>query len=95
MKQPQYKDEWGTSRHEGYSDIPQVDVAEVQRRARKPHRGTSLVEGFGGLLIVGAFCWATWLLASGHDIREVLQIRAPGGLCIFGVLVSILGRFFR
>ena len=95
MRQPQYKDEWGTNKHEGYTEPSHVDVAEIQRRTRKPKRGTSLVEGFGGLLIVAAFCWATWLLATGHDVREVLQLHAPGGLCIFGVLVSILGRFFR
>jgi len=97
MRPPKYRDEWGTSQREGYTDIPAVDVEEVQARSRRRSQRTGFLEGFGGFLMVAAFCWATFLLATGTDVPTLMHkgIHSPIGLCVFGVLVSIVGRFFR
>src|SRR5271168_1026752 len=96
-KPSHYEDEWGTSQREGYTDIPDVDVEEVRARSRKPPARTAFLEGFGGFLMVGAFCWGTYLLAKGMELPDLLHmgIHSPIGLCGFGVVVSIVGRFFR
>jgi len=85
------QDEWGTTTREAYEDRP-----VYQPRRKAPQRqGSGLIKSIGGLMIVGAILWATYLLTNGADPVALWKPQGPGPLCGLGLVVSLLGKYLR
>ena len=85
------QDEWGTTTREAYEDRP-----TYQPRRKTPQRqGSGLIKSIGGLMIVGAIFWGTYLVTNGADPSALWQATGPVPLCGLGVVVSILGKYLR
>src|SRR2546423_10676090 len=85
------QDEWGTTTREAYEDKP-----IYQTRRKTPQReGSGLIKSIGGLMIVGAIFWGTYLVTNGADPSALWKAQGPGPLCGLGVVVSFLGKYLR
>jgi hypothetical protein len=86
------QDEWGTTTREAYEDRPVFQ----QPRKRSPQRkGSGFLKSLGGLMILGAIFWGTYLVTGGAEPSVLWKASGPGPLCALGVVVSVLGKYIR
>jgi hypothetical protein len=85
------QDEWGTTTREAYEDRP---VYQTRKKAPKK-QGSGFIKSIGGVMIVGAIFWGTYLVTNGAEPSALWQAQGPVPLCALGVVVSMLGKYLR
>ena len=84
-----YNDAWGDTRI-GYEDKPTYQA----RKSSGGRQGNRLIGSIGSFLIVGAMCWAVYMLTSnGFDTSSLLKFPGPVHVAGAGVIVSLISRF--
>jgi hypothetical protein len=87
-----YKDDWGTGAREGYEDRGTFRPP----RAPKKESGSSVLRTLGARAIVGGVFWGTYLVTQhGHVIQTLEENHGPIAIVGLGVVVSLLGKYFR
>ena len=84
-----YKDDWDTDFREAYEDRGSFRPLKVVTR-KEPNRWLGTL---GGLLIVGAICWGTYLITSGHAFPGLTKFPGPVYVAGAGLAISVLAKY--
>jgi hypothetical protein len=90
----QPEDVWGGGGRQGYEDLP----FRQSRTYAPPKKGSRFLRLVGGMMVVTALAWLTYMITSVNGLDSVLKPGTPSPpvfLLAGGLLVLLIDKLFR